>query len=392
MHIGHRVSRVVAWTAALALLLITAAAVRAAIAPEDAFQYNIVSVSNTAPGEHPTVTYSVTDPTRGHVPYDILTHPAFVAPNGVSRLAVLLGWDTRDYTNTGSGVGGGAALPISINALAGAIPNGDGTFSVTSPTPLPASASGTGVAAIEGHPAADLNGDGLFESPVQERSVFKFFPITDSTIAPRRTIVEISKCNQCHSPHLSLHGSNRTDEPQVCVICHNPNQTDIPFRTAGPETPIDFKHMVHGIHSASIRRTPFIVIGRNGTVHDYSDVVFPRNLRNCLNCHVDGTFELPLAPGVLGTTVATGSSYGPPKVVDTNPANDLNITPIAAACSGCHDDRETRQHMLKGGARFDVLQADIDRGAVRERCVICHGPGRNRDVRKEHGLGGTRDN
>jgi OmcA/MtrC family decaheme c-type cytochrome len=391
MHIGHRVS-VAVWTPALGLLLITAAAVRAAIAPEDAFQYNIINVSNTAPGERPTVTYSVTDPTRGNATYDILTHPAFVAPNGVSRLAVLLGWDTRDYTNTGSGVVTGAALPISIDALARSVPNGDGTFSVTSLTPLPASASGTGVAAIEGHPAADLDGDGLFESPVQERSVFRFFPITDTAIVPRRTIVEISKCTQCHTPHLSLHGSNRTDEPQVCAICHNPNQTDIPFRTAGAETPIDFKHMVHAIHSASIRRTPFVVIGRNGSVNDYSHVVFRRNLRNCLNCHVDGTFELPLAPGVLGTTMATGSSYGPPKVVDTNPANDLKITPIASVCSACHDDSKTRQHMLSAGARFGVLQAAIDSGAVRERCVNCHGPGRNRDVRKEHGLGATDDN
>jgi hypothetical protein len=48
--------------------------------------------------------------------------------------------------------------------------------------------------------------------------------------------------------------------------------------------------------------------------------------------------------------------------------------------------------MLSAGARFGVLQAAIDSGAVRERCVNCHGPGRNRDVRKEHGLGATDDN
>lgn len=173
-----------------AVLLVAAAVIRGAVAPEEAFQYNILSVIDTAPGEFPTVTYSVTDPTHGQAPYDILSHPAFVAPNGVSRLAVLIGWDTRDYTNAGSGAGNGAALPISIDALARAVPNGDGTFSVTSPTAVPASARGTGVAALEGHPAADLNGDGLFESPVQERSIFRFFPITDATIVPRRVVVD----------------------------------------------------------------------------------------------------------------------------------------------------------------------------------------------------------
>jgi OmcA/MtrC family decaheme c-type cytochrome len=384
MHSGHRAGRVVVSTAGTALVLITVVGVRAAIAPEDAFQYNIIGITNTAPGERPTVTYSVTDPTRGNVPYDILTHPAFLPPS--ARLAVVLGWDTRDYTNAGSGVTGGAALPISINALGTAVmPNGDGTFSVTSPTPLPAFASGTGVAAIEGHPAADLDGNGVFETLVQERSVYEFFPITGTTLVPRRKVVEVSKCLQCHTPHLSLHGSNRTDEPQVCAICHNPNQTDIPFRTSGAEAPVDFKYMVHAIHAGKMRRTPYVVIGRNGSVNDYSHVSVPR-LRNCLTCHVDGTFELPLAPTVLGTTVVTGSSYLPTKVIDTDPSNDLNITPIAAACSACHDDRKTREHMLREGARFDVLQADIDTGVARERCVRCHGPGRNRDVRKEHGL------
>ena len=391
MHTGRGV-RIAAWTGAVALIVVAAAALRAATPPEAAFQYNIISVTDTAPGQYPTVTYSVTDPTQGNAPYDILSHPAFIAPNGVSRLAVLLGWDTRDYTNTGSGVRSGAALPISIDALARAIPNGDGTFSVTSTTALPLSAMGTGVAAIEGHPAADLDGDGLYESPVPERSVFKYFPITGTSIVERRKVVEISKCTQCHVPHLSLHGSNRTDEPQVCVICHNPNQTDIPFRTSGAESPVHFKYMVHAIHSAKMRHTPFVVIGRNGSVHDYSEVKFPRDVRNCLNCHIDGTFELPLPEGRLGTTIATGSTYGPPKVIDTDPSNDLKITPIAATCSACHDDRETREHMIRGGARFGVLQAAIDSGRVRERCVSCHGPGRSRDVRKEHGLGGRDSN
>jgi len=87
-----------------------------------------------------------------------------------------------------------------------------------------------------------------------------------------------------------------------------------------PRAPVDFKYMVHAVHSSSIRKTPYVVIGRNGSVNDYSEVKFPRNLRNCLNCHVDGHSSCRWAPGVLGTTIATGSSYGTPKVIDTNPA------------------------------------------------------------------------
>ena len=219
------------------------------------------------------------------------------------------------------------------------------------------------------------------------RNVFKFFTITGAAIVPRRVVVDVNRCKRCHVPHLSLHGDNRTDEPQVCVMCHNPNQTDIPFRTSGPETPMDFKYMVHAIHAGGFRKNAFVVIGRNGSVNDFSGVRFPAELRNCLNCHVDRAFELPLASNVLGTTIVTRSTYGPPKIVDGDPSNDLNITPTAAVCSACHDGRGAADHMRRNGGAFAVLQADIDSGLVTERCVNCHGPGRKKDVRRVHEIG-----
>ena len=44
-----------------------------------AFEYNIISIAGTNPGETPSVTFSVTDPTNADAPYDILTDPAFTA-------------------------------------------------------------------------------------------------------------------------------------------------------------------------------------------------------------------------------------------------------------------------------------------------------------------------
>ena len=80
--------------------------------------------------------------------------------------------------------------------------------------------------------------------------------------------------------------------------------------TSGPETPLDFKTMIHSIHSGGFRDNPFVVIGFSSSINDFSDVRFPATLSNCLNCHVQsggkGTFELPLASSVLGTTVKTG--------------------------------------------------------------------------------------
>ncbi len=358
-------------------------------AGQNSFQYNILSVQNTNPNQFPVVTFSVTDPSHSNAPYNLKLDPAFTqTSNGTSRLFLQIGWDTSDYTNKDSnsntlpGVRG-AALPIPINALGPVvIDNGNGTYTVTSPLPIPASAKGTGVVGMEGHPAGlDANGQYTVRIPV--KSAFRNFAITGTTLTPRRQVVDVAKCKDCHGT-LTLHGENRTDEPQVCVICHNPNNTDIAYRQAGdgPETPIDFKRMVHAIHAAKVRDTPFIVIGRNHSVNDFSHVEFPGELRNCMKCHIDRTFELPLGSNVLGTTVQTQSVLG--GAIDTDPANDRKITPTASVCSGCHDGKDAITHMKRNGASFTALQSEIDAGTVRERCVLCHGPGKKKDVRRVH--------
>ncbi|HMO66539.1 MAG TPA: cytochrome c3 family protein, partial [Verrucomicrobiota bacterium] len=57
------------------------------------FQFNVLSVSNTAPGEFPVVRFSVTDPTSGNAPYNIHTAAPFTqCAGGASRLFVDIGW------------------------------------------------------------------------------------------------------------------------------------------------------------------------------------------------------------------------------------------------------------------------------------------------------------
>jgi OmcA/MtrC family decaheme c-type cytochrome len=395
------------------------------------FQYNIVSIRNmagsstVAPGQYAVVRFSVTNPQTGAF-YNLATDPAWTAPGGASRLFLQIGWDTRDFTNTNSNSnlsgGRGAALPIPVNALTGTS-NGDGTYSVTAPQIIPFGASGTGTVAMEGHPAGpDATGALTVRVPV--RSVFRTFLITGTALVARRQIVDNNKCMVCHksdgtgvAPQLTLHGSNRTEEVQVCVMCHNPNNTDIAFRnlnplvvagvstsrnptvrvgsTTYPEQSIDFKRMIHGIHASTtgFRRTPFVAIVFGGTYFDASTLKrFPTSLSRCAACHIDsggrGTFELPLAATVLGSTMNTGSTATNADgsfVINTDPSSDVKISPIAAACSSCHDDREVTSHMVStGGASFNTTQAAISSGAVRERCVNCHGVGKEESVRRAH--------
>lgn len=358
------------------------------------FKLNILAATPTAPGSAPVVTFSVTDPTNGDAPYDIKTHPAFTAAGGASTLTVKLGWTKAGLADIGNdGNGQSFGQPININALtasvAGAAP---GTYTVTSPTAIPAAQTGTLRVMMDGHPAGDVTTPGTFSDRLQVKSMFRDFAITGTAVA-RRQVVDIAKCNVCHDV-LSLHGNNRTNEPGVCVVCHNPNATDKGRRAAGPfadgkaEESIDFKAMIHGIHAGQasnggFRAKGIVVYGFGGSANDYSHVVFPGQLSNCTACHTStsyqltGLWESPTASGILGTTVDTAASA-------TDAADNLRVSPTAAVCSSCHDGAVARVHMQENGGNFSSTQAGL--GGSVETCVLCHGAGRVFDVKAVHGV------
>ncbi|CAB1064291.1 hypothetical protein D1BOALGB6SA_9083 [Olavius sp. associated proteobacterium Delta 1] len=356
------------------------------------FEYNLISVTDpdggqVDPGDLVKVTFSVTDPTNADAAYDISAHPAFTSTTGgASRLAILIGWDTTNYTNTGSA--SDPAQPISLDPLfGGATDNGDGTFSVTSTVAIPATVTGSGVAAIEGHPAGDFDGDGRYSDRIPVTNVFQYFPITDDDVVDRRVVVDVDNCNQCHGV-LSLHGNNRTNEPGVCVICHNANATDIAVRPGGGATGadgkveegIDFKYMIHAIHAGAadehgFRQNGIVVYGYGGSVHDFSHVTMPagtENLKNCSSCHNGNTFAVTseLSEDVdAATTILTKA-----KLAD--PGDDENITPTTAVCSSCHDSIESKTHMTAEGGRFDFVEfAPAEPSTIGESQLGLCGPG-----------------
>jgi OmcA/MtrC family decaheme c-type cytochrome len=427
------------------------------------FQYNIENVTvtqATAGGPWKVkVIFSVSNPYQGNE-WDIKTAAPFQGAGG--SLTLDIGWNPRnDFTNTGAtggtalssqvsnALGAGAALPVQVRNLqttgstacgATDCPGVAGVMTrklywvAKDITPVPGATAGR--VALEGKPVCKelpscptpittttttgTTTTTFANIPVKSATADFAIPAPSTTTAvvpnQRRQIVDIAKCKGCHDdqkhgdvvvPRLSLHGANRNENLDLCVTCHNPNQTDVPYRylsttdarIGGPETPIDFKVMVHSIHAGGFRKTPYVVIGRNSSVNDFSGVRFPAELRkSCLKCHVTdasgrGSFELPLKSTVLGTTIKTQSIYqvaaGMDRTIDVNPDNDTKITPTAATCSACHDNSEVRSHMIStGGASFATTQDKIG-VTVKERCATCHGPGKDKDVRKVHELSST---
>jgi OmcA/MtrC family decaheme c-type cytochrome len=368
------------------------------------FKYNIISVAPSTPGSTPVITFSVTDPTNGDAAYDIKTAAAFTAP--VSTLALDLGWTTTGFADIGNdSTGHPFGQPVSVNLLGNAAVTpgpAPGTFQVTSPIAIPLTVTppvpvpptppfgqqvGTLRAVLEGHPAGDVTTAGTFADKLPVTSAFKDFAVT-GPVVPRRLVVHIAKCDVCHAV-LSLHDSSRTEEPGVCVVCHNPNATDFAQRPAAarPEESIDLKRMIHGIHAGQLGKGGFRITGitiyrADGTPHDFSNVVFPGVLNDCSTCHIGTSYQLttpfwdaPAANGILGSTISTPTA---------SPADNLRITPIAAVCSSCHDSAVARAHITDAfnAGNFSATQAQII--AAPEACAFCHGPGKAIDVQLVH--------
>ena len=351
------------------------------------YRLNILSATNTGPGQFPVVTYAITDPTNNDARYNIVEvgNPVWTS----ASVALLLGWDTRDYHNAGNGSATTPASAVSLNGKAASTGNNaapaanpDGSFTVTSLRAIPADVTGSGVVGMTARIGADFDGDGTYSDRVPVKSVVSYFPVTDATAVPRRRVVDIvQQCDRCHD-QLTLHGDNRTDEPQLCVICHNARNTDINRRPADPMTALDgkkeesvhLKRLIHGIHAAGFREKGLVIYGFGNSVNDFGDVRFPGILSNCRTCHLPNTFTLPLATGSLATTVDSGASR-------SDPGDDISITPIASACSSCHDGDLAQTHMEQNGASFNMVG---DPGSYDETCAVCHGPGRLADVAEVH--------
>lgn len=373
------------------------------------YLYNIVRVTATQPGQKPVVTFSVTNPNNNNAAYNLQTDPAFTASGGNSRLQIDLAWSNTDYENIGSGSYPGQ--PVSFNALT-AVSNGDGTYTATSPIAIPASITGSGAVVIEGHPA-DITVSPVLRIPVT--SVVQYFAITDAQPVPRRTVVSTANCENCHGQNdgLSFHGANRTDNTQVCVVCHNPDATDLSERPTDPDgvanrinvaavdkleqRTIDFKYMIHAIHGAAFRTGDFLIYAFGNSPTDFADVRYPGILADCAQCHSGTTYSPPLAATVLGTTIDThatvavsapaGTQNFTPAGAVQNTALFSRITPTAAACSACHSDIPAEAHMAQNGASFDITEAEIGATLLTtESCSVCHAAGAVEDVTVVHGV------
>jgi len=201
--------------------------------------------------------------------------------------------------------------------------------------------------------AFQLSGGGF---PIVNAS-YDLQPSTGATVGlETRSIVKEETCNQCHGV-LALHGSGRIDT-DYCVTCHNPGSVD-------PDTgnTVDFKVMVHKIHRGanlpSVKAGgKYNIIGYRGSDHDYSEVEFPQDIRNCETCHV------------------TSES--------TPDAGNWATRPNIEACGACHDNIDFSKDFVLGDESTHGGGAQSDNS----QCSACHSPNTSLGIATVHNLAG----
>jgi OmcA/MtrC family decaheme c-type cytochrome len=331
---------------------------------------NILKVDNGVAGKAPTVTFTVKDFAGNGVTMAQLT-------GGSNRLALVLAGPTSDYGYTSFGSDVTTSGYVSESPAAKAQCSGDGTCSYTFTHLIPAKATGTYAIGIEARRGITLLAGTAQEQTSEYGAVNKvfYFSVDGSKVAPRRQVVDIAKCNGCHST-LSLHGENRNQIEQ-CVLCHNPSENDSVVRVVAtnpadkalPAQSINFALMIHKIHTGeglAAAGQNYTIVGFGGSHNDFSDVRYPvmsptgavADTAKCDMCHVNNS--------------EANFPIGLNNVLDTQG----RISPVAATTSAC-----TACHLKLSALAHAVSQTDPKFG---ESCDVCHAIGAEFDVQKMH--------
>ncbi len=297
---------------------------------------NVISITNTAPGQHPVMTFTITDKNGN------LLAPSLFTGSGKTLRVNIAGPTTDITTYTSETI---SNFPSYANGVA------TYTFNYT----IPSTASGTWLMETEARLATPLmrNGDPKDLTAAQTDAApntVTYIAVTDKTPVPRRTVVSIDKCNQCHESlgkgsfdNSAFHGNGRNQA--ICYVCHYPGRTS---NGTTPATPISFQVMVHRIHTGENLETPYMLGGTN-----FQEVLYPGDRRDCAACHVGTSYTVPLP--ATNIAVSTPNWFWSP------------TKPMAAACLACHDSVSAAAHAFINTTTLGTITA--------ESCPVCHQEG-----------------
>jgi len=322
----------------------------------------ITGVTNNSAGQTPTVTFTLLDNSGNIIPL-----------SKASTLEFTMAGPTTDYGYTSFGSDTASTPGYVTESAATATCGAAGVCSYTFTHAIPATATGT--YSIGGEARMSVTVPVLADGVTAQQTVQAAaknpvinFSVDGSPVQPRRTVVALSNCNNCHVA-LSLHGNLR-NQTEYCVMCHNPSNTDASQRVnakvasdkALPPQGINFNLLVHRIHDGvnvtANGGKPYIVVGYGGSHNDFSGVLFPAmspsgqatDLANCSMCHINSSEQNDLNISGLNAVVDPQGLINP-------------VQPFTSACTGCHVGIPPASHALSNTT------------SLGEACAVCHTSG-----------------
>ena len=278
-----------------------------------------------------SVTFSIKDDFGGNLDLDGLRTPGPISANFILGYipAGQATYSTLSQREVTSPITGTTAMQPTSDSGGVMEKVSNGVYRYTLATPLPEGFDPNVTYTLGAYIARDLRDFNM--DRISENIVQGFVPSGEAP-QPLRDIVRTETCNDCHH-NLGVHGGIRNDVA-LCIMCHYPGVID-------PDTgnSVDMAVMTHKIHAGanlpSVQAgTPYQIIGYRQSVHDYSGVAFPQDIRNCAACHKP----------------------------DVNQPEDYINHPTRDNCGSCHDD----VNYITGENHFGLPQ-DSD-----ARCSTCH--------------------
>ncbi len=404
------------------------------------YRMNIDSATYDAATRKVTIRYFLSDPTSDNAAYDLVTSDCVFPPPNVCTPPT--GANNTRFGNLGfyiayPNLAGQSTLATEFTSFnnGGSAANAylyrgtnDGANRYTIDIALPpdaatAVASGTARVASIGQvvepkrQAISASDPRPLVSPpafvnVAAQHAYRDFVISGAP-SPRRQVVANEKCNVCHGLLGTTSGSNTLanafhggarNTVESCALCHDALRSSSTVMTNGTtlQESYQFSRMIHGIHASPKRIHPFthgnaaagaFCNARNpasvaplcdpnlalapDVLNFTAEVAYPDPGLNCENCHVGKSYMS--SQGGVASVVS-------PRSAGADPLAYSVISPMAAACTSCHDSPRAVAHVTQAGnAAFGTRTLGQDR-LVSEVCADCHAPGGFKAVDFVHGL------
>lgn len=193
----------------------------------------------------------------------------------------------------------------------------------------------------------------------------------------RRVVSSDRACQGCHDNSLDITKHHPEKSRDSCIACHSPEETvlsngsftdgscaschtaELTQRHNGRDlnNGFDYKVLIHTLH-ANKRDL------RKGS----ENITFTKHYGDCASCHDKGQLAM------TDTAML-------PAVMAKLEGEDVEYSPIAAACGSCHTKESFGAHVESNGGVFGAPRGTYD---GTESCATCHAEGKSFGVDKVH--------